>query len=88
MLLSRGSVRRLILSRFHFLVILFALITLIGVCRYNWTLAQQSRAGQVFFASTPKVPVPKVLAASENVVMAMEQMDFKHFLVRGQGLDF
>jgi len=25
---------------------------------YNWTLANQSRAGQIYFASTPQVDIP------------------------------
>ena len=60
-----------------------ALCTARCPCRYNWTLAQHSRAGQVFFASTAEVPVPRVLAASEQLQEHLAGMDAVQLLVGG-----
>jgi len=47
---------------------------------YNWSLAYQSRGGQVFFASTPQVPVPKVLAPGPELLDVMARLPAVPFL--------
>ncbi|KAG1665878.1 hypothetical protein FOA52_005367 [Chlamydomonas sp. UWO 241] len=47
---------------------------------YNWTLAQTSRHGEVYFASTKEFPVPQVLAMSDALL--------ERFLFKPDPLEF
>ena len=50
--------------------------------RYNWEVATRVKAGQIYFASTPEVPVPPVLAPTPELVDLMAAMGLLQLLVR------
>lgn len=41
---------------------------------YSWTVANRSKNGSIYYASTPSIKIPHVLAPSEALVSQMEKM--------------